>query len=324
MDYIKISQTPNDGSPTTTDYAVGVDAETGLTKHYLFSNLITLFFNQTTGPLITRTTETMFDFMASGLVWSGDAYASTRLASMTAGVCYINGRRITISAVTGRTFTASKDTYIDILDNGDGTGTLVYTEVTTNAASPALASNSIRIGIIVTGATTIAAVGSVNQGQQDKVLPIASSVAYSVTDSLGNLICPRDPNRRTLGYRQIIANATVTASVAQIVGLTCPFFALANRKVSAHVFFYASVAGGASTATLALWDGAVTSGAQLAVSQHTSSAAGDTDHINLDFENTPSTTTALKTYNVSSSRDAVDFTLGAAVSAPAFLKIELS
>ena len=110
---------------------------------------------------------------------------------MTSGVIYINGRRLTASAVAAQSFTASKDTYIDASDNGDGTALLTYTEVANNAASPALAANNVRIGIIVTGAITIAAAGSVNHGQEDKVLTFASSVPYAVTDSLGNLLFPR-------------------------------------------------------------------------------------------------------------------------------------
>lgn len=185
-------------------------------------------------PLSTYRANTMFDHVASGGVWTGDAYASTRNASMTAMVCYINGRRISISAVTARSFTASKDTYIDVLDNADGTGTLVYTEVTNNAASPALAANSIRIGIIVTGASNIASVASINQGQETKLLPIASSTPYQVTDSLGNLICPRDPARKILGYRQILSNFSTTANnvLTDITGLSCPVIVPTGRKVN--------------------------------------------------------------------------------------------
>jgi hypothetical protein len=225
---VKGSLLPRDSSPTTTDYLFGVDAETNLTKQYLLADLLTLFFTQTTIPAggaspVTRHSETMFDFVASGGVWTGDSYAVNRNASMSAMVCYINGRRISITAVSARTFTASKDTYSDVLDNGDGTGTLVYTEVTNNAASPALASNSLRIGIIVTGATTIASVAAINQGQEGKLLPIATSQPYEVTDSLGNLICSRDPDHRTLGYRQITASPSVTStSDVAITGLSCP------------------------------------------------------------------------------------------------------
>lgn len=169
-----------------------------------------------------------FDFVASGCVWSGDAYASTLNASMTAGVVYIGGKRVAVSAVTARAFTASKDTYIDV----SNTGTITYTEVANNATSPTLAANSIRIGIIVTGASNIANVGSVNQGQENKVLPIASSIPYTVTDSLGNLLCPRDPNRKVLGYRQITSNFDFT-TLTDITGLSVPFIAPGSRKVKA-------------------------------------------------------------------------------------------
>lgn len=171
-------------------------------------------------------TEHFFDYVASGMVWSGDAYASTRNASMTSGVVYINGRRLTADAVSARSFTASKDTYIDASDNGDGTVLLTYTEVANNAASPTLAANSVRIGIIVTGASNIAAAGSVNQGQPDKVLPIASSIPYTTTDSIGNLICPRDPNRRLIAYRQKLTSQTInSASVTDVTGLNFTFVA---------------------------------------------------------------------------------------------------
>jgi hypothetical protein len=190
----KLSSYASDTAPTTDDKIPTIDGTSGLNKIVLLSDLLTLFFNQTSIPAgsaspVTRWSENGYDYVASGGVWSADSVGVNRNASMTAMICYINGRRLSISAVTARTFTASKDTYIDVLDNGDGTGTLVYTEATNNAASSALASNSIRIGIIVTGATTIAATTSINQGQESRILPIASSIAYSVTDSIGNLIC---------------------------------------------------------------------------------------------------------------------------------------
>lgn len=131
-----------------------------------------------------------FNFVESGCVWSGDSYGSTRNASMTSGVVYIGGKRLTVAAVSARTFTASKDTYVDFADNGDGTAAIIYTEVTNNAASPSTLttgtfadSTHIRNAIIVTGASNIANVGSVNQGQESKVLPISSSLPYQGFDS---------------------------------------------------------------------------------------------------------------------------------------------
>lgn len=211
-------------------------------------------------------TELFFDYVASGMVWSGDSYASTRNASMTSGVIYINGRRLTATAVTSRSFTASKDTYIDASDNGDGTALLTYTEVANNAASPALAANNVRVGIIVTGASNIANVGSVNQGQEEKVLPIASSVAYSVTDSLGNLICPRDPSRKVLGYRHSRA-AFSTASTTNVIvtGLSVPVIIPDGRKVKVTLSF-----GDATNNTI---------GAYANVGVHVGSISGETNRL---------------------------------------------
>lgn len=178
-----------------------------------------------------------FDFVASQCVWTADAVGSTRLASMTSGTVYINGRRHTVGTITSRTFTASKDTYVDLLySTVDNVATPVYTEVTNNAASPALASNSIRVAIVVTGATTIATTGSINQGEEGKILPIASSTPYAVTDSLGNLICPRDPSRKLLGYRQITASFSITSTTASaITGLSVPVILPTGRKVKISV-----------------------------------------------------------------------------------------
>lgn len=211
-------------------------------------------------------TEIFFDHINSGMVWSGDAYASTRNASMTSGVVYINGRRLTAAAVSARSFTASKDTYIDASDNGDGTALLTYTEVANNAASPALAANNVRIGIIVTGASNIAAVGSVNQGQEDKILPIASSTPYAVTDSLGNLICPRDPLRKVLGLRQLrsVFSTDTAGALAAITGLSAPIIVPAGRKIKCTLTVPNGKANNvAGDVVISIHEGAVSGATQL-------------------------------------------------------------
>lgn len=181
--------------------------------------------------IVQRSTEQSLDFVASGLVWTGNSYGGSLIASMTAGVIYISGIRLAISAVVSRAFTANRDTYIDIANNG----VISYTEVNNNLASPALAANSVRIAIVVTGAS-VANVGAINQGQIGKLLPIASSTPYSVTDSLGNIICPRDPNRKLLGYRQLIAiPATITTATADVVGLSVPVIVPEGRKVKISI-----------------------------------------------------------------------------------------
>jgi len=106
-------------------------------------------------PLQTYRQETLATFVASGCIITQTSGLNW---SMTAGVVYINGARYTVAAATG-SVTASKDTYFDILAPATGTvATLVNTGgnvVANNAASPALAANSIRIGKVVSGASSI-------------------------------------------------------------------------------------------------------------------------------------------------------------------------
>lgn len=273
-------------------------------------------------PLTTYRTETMFDHVASGCVWSGDAYGSTRNASMTSGVVYIGGQRVTVSAVTARSFTASKDTYIDV----NNSGTITYTEVANNAASPALSANNIRLGIIVTGASNIANVGSVNQGEESKVLPIASSVPYAVTDSLGNLICPRDPNRKILGYRQIITNFTTTSGTAvQVTGLSCPVVIPTGRKIKISGFGTLMNNSALNSASyFSIWDGVVGSGTMVTYEQNIIGGASGSGVSGASPSAiiTPSSTT--KTYNVGlTSSGGNTATMTALSSAPAYILVEL-
>lgn len=262
-----------------------------------------------------------YDYVVSGCVWTGDSYGGSLAASMTAGVVVINGNPITVAVVTARAFTTNVDTYIDVLDAGDGTGTVVYTTAATNAASPALASNSIRIGIIQ-AAATITAATKVNQGQSDKVFPIASSIPYTTTDSLGNLICPRDPHRKILGYRQILGDATGT-TIAQVTGLTCPVIVPANRKVVVTHFavaYYNSSAG--QTVTTSIWNGVVNSGTQVGQGNQTTTAANEQIPI---FLSTPpmSPATGLNTYNIGAASSSGTWTCRGVAASPAFIMVEL-
>lgn len=225
--------------------------------------------------LETIRNEQAFDFVASGgCVWSGDSYGATLNGSMTAGVVYINGKRVPVSAVTAHAFTLNKDTYVDV----DNAGTLHYSESTTNAASQALTSGYLRLAIIVSGAASIASVASVNQGQETKVVPIASSIPYAVTDSLGNLICPRDPQRKTLGYRQIIIDATST-STSDMAGLNLTCIIPTGRKAKVSGFIGAGTASVASNAVgMVLVD--VTASANIATANSDTNASGDAVSVN--------------------------------------------
>lgn len=268
-------------------------------------------------------TEGFYDYVASGLVWTADAAGSTRNASMTSGVLYILGRRLTLVAVTARTFTASKDTYIDVSDNGDGTGLITYNEVANNAASPALSTNNVRIGIIVTAAGSIAAAGSVNQGEGDKVLPIASSIAYTTTDSLGNLICPRDPLRKVLGYKQIIANFTSGGTANTLVtGLTCPVIVPTGRKVRVTVCSTSISLTPTQIAFIEAWDGTVGSGTQISQMNVSLYTGGANHGATVTALTTP--TSASKTYNAAVGSTGSVPVFGASAAGPGYILVELA
>lgn len=269
----KISALPPMTSLDSADPAPVVDDSASTTKKTTMAQIRDWLYslvNIPAGPAspVTRDSEHFFDHIASGLVITADNAGTNRNASMTAGIVYINGRRISISAVVARTYTASRDTYVDILDNLDGTGTLVYTEVTNNNASPALAANSTRIGIVVTGASTIATANSINQGQEDRLLPIVSSIPYAVCDSLGNVIANRSPDKAIIGFRQ--STTTYTASgTSGITGMSTPVIIPAGRKVKITGTPYAGAANAASYAEMRVYTGASLSAltTQVAASQ---------------------------------------------------------
>jgi len=153
--------------------------------------------------------KTFYDHVIEGCVWTGDNYGVNRNASMSAGLVMINGKVVSVDAVANRAFTASKDTYHYIDENGAST----FSEVSNNAASPTAVSNAILCGIIVTGASSIANLYSINQGQlannTGTVRLPASGIANgsTVTDGNGKLIYPR-ANRNLVAGVTRNGNAT--------------------------------------------------------------------------------------------------------------------
>lgn len=261
--------------------------------------------------------DTTFDFVQSGLIITGNAYGSTLLASLSAGVVYINGVRIPVSAVANRAYTASRDTYVDVGDDG----VVDFNPVTNNNASPALAANHIRIGIVVTGASNIASVASINQGQRNKVLPIASSIPYTTTDSLGNLINPRDPTRRVLGYRRIVAGVTTSStSAVQATGLTVPVIVPDGASVTVNAFVgRAQVNGAGQYFVGSVWDGAVGVGTQIVDTPIYNSAASTGGNLFISAGDTP--TPGLKTYNVGFRCTGATANLAADPTSPAYIEV---
>ena len=253
-------------------------------------------------------------FVSGGCVWTGDSYGSSLAASMTAGAVVVGGASGNVAAVTGRAFTASRDTYVDI----SSTGAITYTEVVNNAASPVLAAGNIRVAIIVTGASSIANAGSVNQGQSGALLPIAASQQYEVTDSLGNLIGNRNPNPGLIGYRQTVA-AQSSGSHVGVNGCSVPAIIPTGRRVRVKGFISVVTCDNSSGVTqIYLWRGAALSGTQIQEWNVNANAnSGVAPEIVL------SGLSGLTTFSMSYTSTAGNVTLNAASSRPVFLSVEV-
>lgn len=116
----------------------------------------------TANSLATTRLLTMANFVSSGCTLPTSANLSSTIA---AGIVFVNGKYVPVST-TVKTFTASKDTYIDVKDDG----TIVYVEVANGATTGMTltlnsdGSNALRIAKAVTSGT---AVTSVAQGGID-------------------------------------------------------------------------------------------------------------------------------------------------------------
>lgn len=89
------------------------------------------------------------------------AQSSGLIGTLSTVVVHLSGRRYTSAAIANKTYTASRDTYVDVAGVADGTATITYSEVTNGAASPALAAGSHRLGKVVTSGAAITGIEQV-------------------------------------------------------------------------------------------------------------------------------------------------------------------
>lgn len=123
-----------------------------------------------------------YDFVSSG---GTIASVSGLTGSFSNIVAYIGGKRVTATSVANKAYTASKDTYVDM----DNTGAISYNEVANGAASPSLAANSVRVGVVVTGGAAI------------------STIRQRGWDTLGNKVYRRANEMNLLGGITLMTTA---------------------------------------------------------------------------------------------------------------------
>lgn len=252
------------------------------------------------------------NFIQTGGIWTQN---TGLVGAMTAATIWINGIEYSVSAIASHTFGASVDTYIDYTV---GTG-IVYTAVSNNATSPSLATNSVRIAIVVTGSSSIS---SVNQGAVEATAPIVSSNVLAVSDSIGNIIYPSNPNPGLLGYRKITSNFSTSSTTATLVtGLNVTVIATGRRlklTTFARDIFSTTSAGYMSWS---IWDGTAGSGTQLGAGQsNPSNTTGQTMAMAMAWTTPAAGVT--KTYTVGLLTSAGSANIEAAALYPAFISVE--
>lgn len=194
---VKVSGLPSDSALDNNHYVPVNDPTGPTTKRTLLSTLAAFFFTQANIPTgdgspITRASETFYHFAFSGLVWSADSLNSTRNGSMTSGIYYCNGLRLSLAAVAARSFTASKDTYII----ADDAGAITYTEVANAGTPPTLASNQMFLGMVVTSAGAITTVYQTSPRRPDEIARV--KLTQGTSDLLSANFLPKRTLRATL------------------------------------------------------------------------------------------------------------------------------
>jgi hypothetical protein len=191
-------------------------------------------------PNIGQLVGNAMPYVISGCVWTADASGTNRNASMTAGTVMIKNVLLTVPAVTARTFTASKDTYVDFTDRGDGVATVTYTEVANNQLSPAFPGgvdvlSAIRCAIIVTGATAITTGTSGSALNQGAAISAATTPAATTVAAGSN------------GARIDAATLTVAANSMAPSGLA---LVDTSKGTGLHFATLIKYTGGGGTTTL--------------------------------------------------------------------------
>ena len=164
------------------------------------------------GSELLWTADLISDFVVSGLLGS-DPGASLTM-TIPGGTAYVIGKRVVKSgsdADLTKTYTASKDTYVDI----SNTGAITYSEVANGAAAPAVAANSIRLEKVITNATEITGVTDLRVMKPNVAASSGSDEASQLLDNVG-IAASIDSNALTIALKGADGNAPSASNVVKI------------------------------------------------------------------------------------------------------------
>lgn len=191
-----------------------------------FTGLASGSLDSSNNSLIKTRKQAFQNFVATGLTIGTSATLSAVLA---AGEAYVNGQWVSVS-LQAISFTASKDNYLYLKDDGS----LTNSSVTNNAASPTVVLNSdgtnaLLIGIAIASGSAIT---TINQGDPAATVPTSVNVGGGGTEGHGVRIYPRD----THGILTFAAG-TQLATDGDVLTMAIPFLTNYDLTINAHTSF---------------------------------------------------------------------------------------
>lgn len=261
-----------------------------------------------------RQRRTLANYVVSGLTI---ATSATLSSTVLAGTAYINGKEV-LPAAFPKSFTASKDTYVDLKDDG----TYAFVEVVNNAPSGMTlalntdGSNAMRIAKVVTSATAVTG-----------VFQSTFTAGWYGIDFIGNQVYNRSPNPTVIGLGVLTSTFSTTSTTPlQITSLSAPVVTPVtgrNLKITAYCGSLYSATGQARL-HLTLWDGPVNTGTQLNYAAPATSAASTPQTVSVVAYVSPAGGLS-KVYNLSAHTEigANACVLESSVSQPVYITVEI-
>lgn len=161
------------------------------------------------GDLVTYRDEADLSFVADGLVWTKDTGLN---GNMTTGTVYTtDGSRKTVSAISARAFTVSKDTYVSV----SPAGSVAYQEVANGAQPPTFATDYIGIAIVVSDGTDITKIHWIGKRAANEIARIELGAS---SDRL--VLCNIPPRKNFRARVAIIPTGGTNNLVIQLNGDT--------------------------------------------------------------------------------------------------------
>ncbi len=134
------------------------------------------------------------------------ATSATLASTISAGVAYINGNRVALG-ITNKTYTAQKDTYIDLTYSG----VISYVVVNNGDPTPSITANSVRIAKVVTDLTSVTTVTMIATYSTTNTYAVsATSIYISPSNYFRHLAGPEE---MTISGREFVISKKVLDSV---------------------------------------------------------------------------------------------------------------